>query len=114
MHLLIQRVVAKCLYEQTNIGAYDANRKLLYNGLKDIGFEPVYPQGAFYLWLKTPDDDKEFVNAAKKYNILLVPGSAFTCPGYARIAYCVSNDTIERSLPSFKKLAKDLGLKKSK
>ena len=107
---LIQRVVAKCLYEQTSISAYDTNRKLLYNGLKDFGFKPVYPQGAFYLWVKTPGDDKEFVEKAKKYNILLVPGSAFHCPGYARIAYCVATDTIERSLPAFKKLAKKLGL----
>ena len=108
---LIQRVVAKCLDEQTDIDAYDTNRKLLYNGLKDLGFEAVFPQGAFYLWIKTPGDDKEFAAAAKKYNILLVPGSAFTCPGYARIAYCVATDTIKRSLPAFEKLAKDIGLK---
>ena len=108
---LIQRVVAKCLYEQTNIGAYDANRKLLYNSLKDLGFISVYPQGAFYLWLQTPGDCIEFAEAAKKYNILLVPGTAFTCPGYARIAYCVSAETIENSLPAFKKLAKECGLK---
>ncbi|MDR2569668.1 MAG: pyridoxal phosphate-dependent aminotransferase [Oscillospiraceae bacterium] len=107
---LIQRVAAKCLYEQVNIGAYDTNRKLLYNNLKDLGFEPIYPQGAFYLWLKTPGDDKEFVQAAKKYNILLVPGTAFMCPGYARIAYCVSTEKIENSLPAFKKLAKELEL----
>ena len=111
---LIQRVVAKCLFEQTNINAYDTNRKLLYDGLIDLGFEAVFPQGAFYLWIKTPVDDKEFVEAAKKYNILLVPGSAFTCPGYARIAYCVAKETIENSLPAFKKLAKDLGLTKAK
>jgi len=107
---LIQKVVAKCLYEQTNISAYDTNRKLLYNGLKKLGFEPLLPQGAFYLWLKTPGDDNAFVQAAKKYNILLVPGTAFTCPGYARIAYCVAKETIENSLPAFKKLAKEYGL----
>ena len=109
---LIQKVVAKCLNEQTDINAYDSIRKLLYNGLKDLGFEPVYPQGAFYLWVKTPCDDKEFVAAAKNYNILIVPGSAFTCRGYARIAYCVAAETIERSLPAFGKLANDLGLNK--
>jgi len=107
---LIQRVVAACLFERTDINAYDTNRKLLYEGLKELGFEAVYPQGAFYLWIKTSIDDKEFVEAAKKYNILLVPGSAFTCPGYARIAYCVSKEKIESSLPAFKKLANDLGL----
>jgi aspartate aminotransferase len=108
---LIQKVVAKCLNEQTDIKAYDANRKLLYNGLKDLGFESVYPQGAFYLWVKTPGTDRDFVEAAKKLNILIVPGSAFTCPGYARIAYCVSHETIKRSLPAFKKLAEEFGLK---
>jgi len=108
---LIQRVVAKCLYEQTSISVYNTNRELLYNGLVELGFKPVYPQGAFYLWVKTPGDDKEFVEKAKKYNILLVPGTAFFCPGYARIAYCVATDTIERSLPAFKKLAKKYELK---
>jgi len=108
---LIQRVVAKCLYEQTSISAYNTNRELLYNTLVDLGFKPVYPQGAFYLWVKTPGDDKEFAEKAKKYNILLVPGSAFFCPGYARIAYCVATETIERSLPAFKKLAKKYELK---
>ena len=107
---LIQRVVAKCLYEQTNIGVYDENRKLLYKGLKKLGFEPLLPQGAFYMWLKTPGDDKEFAQAAKKHNILLVPGTAFTCPGYARIAYCVATETIKNSMPAFKKLSKDCGL----
>ena len=102
---LIQRVVARCLDEQTDIMAYDINRKLLYNSLISYGFEPILPQGAFYLWLRTPCDDKEFVVAAKKYNILIVPGTAFTCPGYARIAYCVARKTIEDSLPGFEKLA---------
>jgi len=102
---LIQRVVARCLDEQTDIMAYDINRKLLYNGLVGFGFEPILPQGAFYLWLRTPGDDREFVAAAKKHNILIVPGAAFTCPGYVRIAYCVARKTIEDSLPAFEKLA---------
>jgi aspartate aminotransferase len=108
---LIQKTVAKCLNEQTDINAYDANRKLLYNGLKNLGFEAVYPQGAFYLWIRTPGSDKEFITLAKKYNLLMVPGSAFTSPGYARIAYCVAYETIKRSLPAFKKLAEELELK---
>jgi len=108
---LIQKVVAKCLYEQTNIGIYDTNRKMLYKGLKNYGFEPLYPQGAFYLWLKTPGDDKEFCEKAKKHNILLVPGSAFTSPGYVRIAYCVSTEKIKGVLPFFKKIAKEYGLR---
>jgi len=107
---LIQRVVAKCINEQTDIAAYDKNRKLLYDGLTKLGFEAIYPQGAFYLWIKTPCDDKEFVEAAKKYNILIVPGTTFACPGYVRIVYCVSPETIINSMPAFEKLATELGL----
>ncbi len=107
---LLQLAVARCLDESTDIGAYDANRKLLYRGLTDCGFECVYPQGAFYMWMKTPADDREFVQAAKKYNLLIVPGASFGCPGYARIAYCVSADMIARALPAFKKLAQEYGL----
>ena len=92
------------------MGAYDVNRKLLYRGLADCGFTCVYPQGAFYMWMKTPVDDKEFVNVAKKYNLLIVPGASFGCPGYVRLAYCVAKSTIERALPAFKKLAQEYGL----
>lgn len=105
---LMQRVVMRCLDERTDIDSYDNNRKLLYNGLKDAGFECAYPQGAFYMWVKTPCDDKEFCNVAKKYNILVVPGSSFSCPGYVRIAYCVSPKTIEGAIPGFKKIAEEL------
>ena len=107
---LIQLAVAKCLDERTDIASYDTNRKLLYNGLTALGFNCVYPQGTFYLWMKTPCDDKEFAQLAKKYNILVVPGASFACPGYVRIAYCVGSDTIRGSLPGFEKLAKELGL----
>jgi len=105
---LMQRVVMRCLDERTDIDAYDNNRKLLYNGLKDAGFECAYPQGAFYMWVKTPCDDKQFCGIAKKYNILVVPGSSFACPGYVRIAYCVSPKTIEGAIPGFKKIAEEL------
>jgi len=107
---LMQKVVARCLDEKTDIDAYDENRKLLYKGLTDCGFEPVFPQGAFYMWVKTPCDDKDFAAAAKKYNILIVPGRSFACPGYVRIAYCVAKKTIENSLPGFQKLAAQYGL----
>ena len=107
---LMQRVVMRCLDERTDIAAYDNNRKVLYNGLRDAGFECAYPQGAFYMWVKTPCDDKEFCVLAKKYNILVVPGFSFACPGYVRIAYCVSLKTIENSLSGFKKLAEELSL----
>jgi len=107
---LMQRAVARCLDESTDIGAYDSNRKLLYNGLREAGFECAYPQGAFYMWLKTPCGDREFCEKAKKYNILIVPGTSFSCPGYARIAYCVGAKTIEGALPGFRKLAEELSL----
>jgi len=109
---LIQKVVAACLSEKTDVGAYDENRKTLYNGLLDCGFEPLFPQGAFYMWLKTPCDDKEFAAAAKKYNILVVPGASFACPGFVRLAYCVAKSTIENSLPGFRKLAEEYGLRR--
>ncbi|MDR2088105.1 MAG: pyridoxal phosphate-dependent aminotransferase [Clostridiales Family XIII bacterium] len=102
---LMQRVAARCLGERADVGAYDRNRKRLYEGLRACGFSCVFPQGAFYLWMKSPVPDAEFVEAAKRHNILVVPGASFGCPGYVRLAYCVSPDTIERSLPAFEKLA---------
>lgn len=108
---LIQRAVAKVIDEQTDIAYYNRNRELLYGSLKEYGFECIKPEGAFYLFVKSPvADEKEFCNKAKSYNILMVPGSSFACPGYVRIAYCVAYETIERSLPSFKKLAEEFGL----
>ena len=109
---LIQKVVAKCVDAKTDLAAYDKNRQALYNGLKECGFECIKPQGAFYLFVKSPvADDKAFCEAGKKYNILMVPGSSFACPGYVRLAYCVSYETIVNSLPEFKKLAAEYGLK---
>lgn len=106
---LIQRAVAKCLDVQVNVAAYDKNRKALYEGLTKLGFECIRPDGAFYLWVKAPNlDEKAFVDTAKKYNILVVPGSAFACPGYARIAYCVSYETIINSMDKFAEVAKEL------
>jgi aspartate aminotransferase len=105
---LIQRVVAKCLDSEVDVSIYNRNRELLYNSLTEYGFTLVKPEGAFYLFVKAlEDDDKAFVNAAKKHNILIVPGSSFGCPGYCRIAYCVEYDKIERALPGFKKLAEE-------
>ncbi len=106
---LQQRLVAKCLDESTDVAAYDRNRKALYYGLTDCGYECVKPSGAFYLWVKSPiEDDREFCSRGKKYNILMVPGTSFACPGYVRLAYCVSYDMIIRSLPAFKKLFEDI------
>ena len=108
----MQRVVKRCVDCTTDIGPYDANRRALYDGLTACGFECVFPQGAFYMWMKTPVDDKVFVEAAKAYNILIVPGTSFACPGYVRIAYCVAPQTITNSLDGFKKLAEKYGLTK--
>ena len=109
---LIQKVVAKCVDAKTDLAAYDKNRQALYNGLKECGFECIKPQGAFYLFVKSPvEDEKAFCEAGKKYNILMVPGSSFACPGYVRLAYCVSYETIVNSLPELKKLAAEYGLK---
>ena len=103
---LQQKLIAKCLDAKTDISYYDRNRETLYQGLLDCGFECIKPEGAFYLFMKAPiQDEKEFCGVAKKYNLLLVPGSSFACPGYVRIAYCVSYETIVNSLPKFKELA---------
>ena len=103
---LQQRVVKACLNEKTDISFYDRNRETLYNGLRELGFDCIRPEGAFYMFVKSPAaDEKAFCAAAKKYNILLVPGSSFGCPGYVRIAYCVAYETIVNSLPKFKELA---------
>ena len=106
---LIQKVVGECLECQCDINYYKHNADLIYNGLTKIGFECVKPQGAFYLFVKSPiEDEKEFCQMAKKYNILLVPSSAFGCKGYIRLAYCVATKTIENSLPNFEKLYQDI------
>lgn len=103
---LQQKVVAKCINEKTDISFYNRNRETLYNGLRECGFECIKPEGAFYLFVKSPiADEKEFCAAAKKYHLLLVPGSSFACPGYVRLAYCVAYETIVNSLPKFKELA---------
>lgn len=106
---LIQRVAARCIECSTDIDAYDKNRRALYDGLTEIGYECIRPEGAFYLFVKSPiDDDVEFCALAKKYHILVVPGKSFACPGYVRIAYCVAHDTIVNSLPHFKELLAEI------
>jgi len=105
---LWQLVVAKCAGKSVDITPYEKNGKLLYDGLIDAGFECVKPQGAFYLFPKALEaDDYAFCERAKKYDLLLVPGADFGAPGYFRAAYCIKTETIERSLPLFKKLAEE-------
>lgn len=103
---LFQRVIAKCLDSEVDINIYKRNFDVLYNRLTDLGFTCVKPKGTFYLFPRTPiENDKKFCEDAKKFNLLLVPGSSFGCPGHFRISYCVSYDTVINSLPAFEKLA---------
>ncbi|MCR5267762.1 MAG: pyridoxal phosphate-dependent aminotransferase [Lachnospiraceae bacterium] len=105
---MFQLVVERCLEETTDIAYYERNRNTLYEGLTKLGFSCIKPDGAFYLFMKSPiADEKAFCEIAKKYHILIVPGSGFGCPGFVRIAYCVSFDTIMNSLPAFAELAKE-------
>ena len=105
---LMQKVVAKCLDVKVDINVYDKNRKTLYEGLSKIGYECVKPQGAFYMFVKSPVDENEFVEKCKEKNIMLVPGSAFACPGYVRISYCTAYETIKNSIPVFEEVYKEL------
>ena len=107
----IQRVLLDSLEAKIDPGIYKERRDILYNNLIRLGFECTKPEGAFYLFPKSPiDDEVEFVRSALKYNLLLVPGRGFGAKGYFRIAYCVDKDTITNSIPQFEKLAKDHGL----
>ena len=110
--VLFQKMLLSCLDETSDVSSYKENRDLLYNILCALGFTCVKPDGAFYLFLQAPGgSDRDFCEEAKKLDLLIVPSESFGLPGYARIAYCVSKDTIERSLPAFKKLAEHYGLK---
>ena len=102
---LFQRVMERCLGQTADVSQYRANRDLLCAGLREIGYDFVEPQGAFYLFVKCPiPDAKEFSERAKKHELLLVPSDDFGCPGFVRIAYCVSADMIRRSMPAFRAL----------
>ncbi|MGM9591705.1 MAG: pyridoxal phosphate-dependent aminotransferase [Oscillospiraceae bacterium] len=104
---LSQYMLAECADERPDIAAYAANRALLYGALTEMGFECVKPDGAFYLFVKAPNgvSGTEFYEAGKRFELLMVPSDSFGVEGYVRVAYCVSEDTIRRSLPAFKKLA---------
>jgi aspartate aminotransferase len=108
---LMQRLVAGLQHESVDMAGYQEKRDILYDNLTALGFKMVKPQGAFYLFPVSPlPDDVEFVMAAQKHNILLVPGSGFGAPGYFRIAYCIDKQVILNSLPAFKTLAGELGM----
>lgn len=104
---MLQKLLPYCLGKTADISVYDRNRRLLLERLSEYGFEMIKPQGAFYLFIKSPSGDAmEFCERAKKYEILIVPSDDFGCEGYARLAYCVTTEQIERALPAFEALAK--------
>ena len=106
---LMQRAVAACIDCSTDVEVYNKNRIALYEGLTEIGYDCVKPEGAFYLWMKSPfEDEKEFCALGKKYHILMVPGWSFACPGYVRLAYCVPYDVIVRSMPAFQAMMDEI------
>lgn len=105
---LFQKIVGRCADIMPDISIYDKNRELMYNGLIEAGFECTNPEGAFYIFPKALEEDEiAFCERAKKYDLLLVPGRDFGCPGYFRASYCISTEIIEKALPLFKKLAKE-------
>lgn len=105
---LFQRVISETLEAKVNTEEYKKRRDYLYDNLTRIGFSCIKPNGAFYLFIKSPiPNDIDFVKLAVKYNILVVPGSGFGYPGYFRISYCVSLDTIKNSIPAFEMLMKE-------
>lgn len=106
--VLFQRVIARCAELSGDVSAYKRNRDLLYGGLTALGYECVRPQGAFYLFVKSPEPDaKAFSERAKKYDVLVVPGDSFGCEGYVRVSYCVSEKTIQDALPVFAEIMKE-------
>lgn len=105
---LFQRIVPKCIGKTADISIYKKNRDILCDALSKYGYKVAQPDGAFYLFVKALEEDSHaFCEKAKKYELLLVPGDSFGYPGYVRISYCVSTEMIEKSLPSFEKLAKE-------
>lgn len=104
--VLFQRVVIDCIDEPSDVEAYAENRRALTEGLSALGYEFIEPQGAFYLWVKALEPDASaFFERAKSFELLPVPSDSFGCPGWVRVGYCVSRDTIVNSMPAWKKLA---------
>ena len=105
---LFQKMVARCQGVTSDISVYERNRDMLLSALREYGYSCVRPDGAFYLFVRSPEPDANaFCERAKAHGLLLVPGDDFGCPGYVRIAYCVSPDMIRRSLPAFRALAEE-------
>lgn len=100
---LIQLTVAEHLEDTSDMSVYEKNKEILYRELKALGFTCVEPGGTFYIFPKALEEDaKVFIEKAKKYNLILVPGDSFGCPGYFRMAYCIDTEKVERSLDALK------------
>lgn len=100
---MFQQVIKKCINAKVDVNIYKENRDILYNALTDYGFQCVKPDGAFYLFVKSPSNDAtEFYERAKSHEVLVVPCDDFGVKGYVRIAYCVDKQKIIGSLPAFK------------
>ena len=108
---LFQKVLEICAEKRPDLRAYDENRRLLYDNLCEMGYECVRPQGAFYLFVKAPNGDANVFSERAKlgYNLLVVPSDAFGCPGYLRVSYCVSKQTIINSFPAFRAIMEEMG-----
>ena len=105
---LMQYVISECLGDTADVSIYEKNRNILYNGLTDIGYTVIKPDGAFYMFVKALEDDANaFYERAKKFDLLIVPSDSFGVEGFVRISCCVDTDLIERSLPAFKSLYED-------
>ncbi len=105
---LMQYTIAQCLNDTADVSIYEKNRNLLYNALTDMGYTVIKPDGAFYMFVKSLEEDANaFYERAKKFDLLIVPSDSFGVPGFVRISYCVDTSLIERSLPAFKALYED-------
>ena len=101
---LFQRAVAECLEETSDLSVYETNMELIYDELKALGFTVCKPDGTFYIFQKALEKDaKVFCQKAMKYDLALVPGDSFGCPGYFRMAYCIETEKVRRSFVAFEK-----------
>ncbi len=101
---LMQKMIAKCASLVGDVSEYQKNRDALYNGLTEIGYECVYPAGAFYLFVKALEDSQAFSERAKQFDLIVVPSDGFGVKGYFRLAYCTKYETIVNSMANFKAL----------
>ena len=105
---IIQLAVSRVLDKTANLSVYETNRNLLYDCLTELGFTCVKPGGTFYIFPKALEEDAGiFCQKALKYDLILVPGDTFGCPGYFRMAYCIDTEKVERSLPALRKFVKE-------